>query len=132
MASLMWSLAGLGLCIAGTIWMAQSRSSWVVPIALVAIAAGIMKARLVLDRTAGAIIRRIDGRGDGRCLGGFLSWRGWCLVAAMVILGRLLKMSPLPLLPRGAIYLAIGTALLVASRCAWAVFRNTSAIPPSS
>jgi len=128
----MWTLAGLGVCAAGTIWMAQSHSRWFTPIALLAIAAGAMKARFVLDRTAGHIIRRIEERGDGRCLGGFLSWKGWCLVAAMMILGRLLRMSPLPLLPRGAIYLAIGAALLFASRRVWEALRGAIPIPPSS
>jgi hypothetical protein len=121
---MMWSLAGLGLCTAGTIWMAQSHSRWFAPIALGAIAAGVLKGRLILDRTAERIIHRITERGDGRCLGGFLSWKGWCLVAMMMLLGRILRKSPLPLLPRGAIYLAIGAALLFASRRVWEAFRH--------
>jgi hypothetical protein len=123
-ASLMWTLAGLGLCAAGAVWMAWSRSRWLALVAAFAIAVGILKGRFILERTAGRIIRRIEERGDGWCLGGFLSWKGWCLVAGMMVLGRLLRMSPLPLLPRGAIYLAIGVALLSASRRVWGAFRR--------
>jgi len=121
-AGLMWSLAGLGLCTAGTIWMAMARSHWFAPLVALALIVGVFKARFVLDRTAARIVRRIEERGDGRCLGGFLSWKSWCLVAAMMILGRLLRASPLPLLARGGIYLAIGAALLVASRRVWKAY----------
>ncbi len=127
-ASLMWTLAGLGLCTAGTIWMTDSRSRWVAPVAILAIAAGALKGRFILDRAGERIIRRIDRRGDGWCIGGFLSWRAWCLVATMMVLGRLLRLSPLPLLPRGAIYLAIGVALLIASRGLWIAFRRAGSV----
>jgi hypothetical protein len=119
----MWTLAGLGLCTAGTIWMTVSRSRWLAPAAAIAVVAGALKGRFILERAAERIIGRITRRGDGWCIGGFLSWRAWCLVATMMVLGRLLRMSPLPLLPRGAIYLAIGVALLFASRRLWRAFR---------
>jgi hypothetical protein len=126
-AGIMWSLAGTGLCLAGGHWIFQSRSQSAVLVLLLALAVGFAKARFVLDRTAGRIIERIESRGDGRCLGGFLSWKSWLLVAAMILLGRLLRASPLPLLARGAIYLAIGAALLVASRRLWIRFRRMGA-----
>jgi hypothetical protein len=46
------------------------------------------------------------------------------LVAAMILLGRLLRASPVPLIVRGGIYAAIGSALLFASRRLWASRRN--------
>jgi hypothetical protein len=128
-AALMWSLAGLGLSTAGAIWMAESHSRWFLAIALAAVAIGVLKARFVLRRTAGRAVLRIKERGDGRCLGGFLSWKSWLLVAAMMVLGRLLRISPLPLLPRGGIYLAIGSALLFASFPVWRAWMESRLVP---
>jgi hypothetical protein len=123
-AALMWTLAGACLCIAGAVWALGAH--WRHAIAALAIAAivGALKARFFLDKTARRIVRRIAERGDGRCVGGFLSWRSWLLVAAMVLLGRLLRMSPLPVAWRGAIYFAIGAALMIASRAAWSAWRG--------
>jgi uncharacterized membrane protein len=123
----MWSLAGCGLLTAGCIWIFESRSPAAIPVLLLALAAGALKARYVLDRTARRTTARIESRGDGRCLGGFLSWKSWLLVAAMILLGRLLRASPLPLLARGGIYAAIGSALLIASRTLWTSRRDLSA-----
>jgi len=119
-AGLLWSLVGLGLFCAGVIWMARAESSWFVPVLLAAaVVTGVAKARFVLDRRAREIVRRIEERGDGRCLGGFLSWKSWLAVAAMAALGQVFRASSLPALVRGAICLAVGLALLIASRLAW-------------
>jgi hypothetical protein len=41
----------------------------------VALAVGVVKSRAVLDRAARGVIEQIRARGDGRCVGGFLSLR---------------------------------------------------------
>ncbi len=126
LAALMWSLAGTGLCIAGTIWVLGAHEPYEIPVLAAAAAAGGLKARFLLRKTALRIVARIGERGGGRCVGGFLSWKSWALVASMVLLGRLLRMSPLPAPWRGAIYFAIGAALLIASRVVWQAWRNRS------
>ncbi len=127
-AGMMWSVAGSGLLVAGCVWIFRSRSPAAVPVLLLALAAGAVKARLVLDGAAKKITARIESRGDGRCLGGFLSWKSWLLVAAMILLGRLLRASPLPLIARGGVYAAIGAALLIASRMLWISRRPRSPV----
>lgn len=119
-AGVLWSLAGTGLLAAGGYWVTRSRPITFVPVLGLSLGLGLLKARLILDGAAGRIVDRIESRGDGRCLGGFLSWRSWLLVAAMILLGRALRASPLPVLARGAIYTAIGAAILIASRRLWA------------
>lgn len=125
-AGIMWSLVGTGILAAGCVWIFRSRSPAAVPVLLLAFAAGAAKARIVLDRAAREIMARIESRGDGRCLGGFLSWKSWLLVATMILLGRALRASPLPLIVRGGIYAAIGAALLIASRSFWLGRRGRS------
>ena len=63
-------------------------------------------------------------RGDGRCVGGFLSLRSWALVAVMVVAGRLLRGSHVARGILGAIYLAVGIALFLSSRVAWRAWRS--------
>ena len=125
----MWTLSGTGLFIAGGIWIRQSRVSYAAPLLAGAVAVGLIKAFLVLNRSADRVARRITERGDGKCLGGFLSWKTWILVAVMIALGRLLRASPLPKAPRGAIYCAVGTALLAGSARIWRVRARYRAAP---
>jgi len=119
-AAILWTLVGIGLGIAGSIWTFGAARG-VVRIALLALAlsVGWAKGRFVLARTARRTLARIEERGDGRCLGGFLSWKGWLLVATMVIGGRLLRGSPLPRTILGPLYLAVGVALLTGSFTFW-------------
>jgi len=118
-AAILWTAAGAGLLTAGALWIASARAAVAVPSLAAALAAGVLKGRFVLDGAALRIAARIEARGDGRCLGGFLSWRSWLLVALMVAFGRVLRASPLPVPLRGAIYAAIGAGLLVASARFW-------------
>ncbi|MDM7917124.1 MAG: hypothetical protein ACE15D_10055 [Candidatus Eisenbacteria bacterium] len=125
-AAVLWTVVGAGLSAAGIAWMIGSRSPLAVPQLAGALAAGLLKARFVLKRAGAKTVTRIERRGDGRCLGGFLSWRSWLLVLSMIALGRLLRASPLPSLWRGAIYLAIGVALSAASLPIWSAWRHRS------
>ncbi|RMG90131.1 MAG: hypothetical protein D6708_08945 [Candidatus Dadabacteria bacterium] len=89
-----------------------------------AVVVGVAKARMALVPTARKALARIRARGDGRCLGGFLSWRSWLFVAAMMALGAVLRRSPVPRGLLGFVYLAVGTGLLWASREFWAGARR--------
>ena len=92
---------------------------------VLAAAAGWAKGRFVLARAAGRVIERIRTRGDGRCIGGFLSLRTWALVALMMVAGRTLRHSFVPAVIVGLAYAAVGTALLVAARRLWqAAYRS--------
>jgi hypothetical protein len=124
MAWMMWFIVGSTLAIFGARWLweaAPVRAPW---IAAAAIALGAVKSRLVLEKAAKRVIERIQTRGDGRCLGGFLSLRTWGLVILMVGAGRLVRGS----LARGIVgplYIAVGSALCLASRISWRAWRDS-------
>lgn len=120
LAGALWTVVGSGLFAAGLRWILTGEGGAAPPaLVLLALGAGLLKSRLVLDRTAKKIVARITVRGEGRCLGGFLSPGSWLLVLAMIAFGRLLRqLIPLPI--AGVLYAAIGTGLLVSSRVAWA------------
>ena len=124
LAAAMWSCVGTGLFSAGAYWLLTQAEvkGWI--IMLVAVVLGTGKSLLVLDRTADRNVDRIKLRGEGRCVGGFLSPRIWILVLGMMLLGRLLRTIGLPRPLLGLIYAAVGTGLLFSSRIIWRAWKH--------
>ena len=108
LAGLMWMTVGGALMGIGAHWLWSGRPAFAPWLAAAAIAVG--------------VVRRITARGDGRCLGGFLSLRTWGLVVLMMVLGRVLR-GNLTGWIIGAVYIAVGTALLRSSRLSWRAWR---------
>jgi hypothetical protein len=128
LAAALWTCVGTALLLAGSRWNFQAAGvrDGSLLLALGA-AAGLLKGRFVLDRAAGRIADRIAARGDGRCVGGFLSARSWLLVAVMSGAGRLLRGGLLPQAVVGTLYVAIGCGLVFSSRIAWLRWRAAGA-----
>jgi hypothetical protein len=115
LAWLIWVVVGAGLAGFGARWLWQAAPASAPWIAIAAVAIGVIKSRLVLDGVARKVAERIRARGDGRCLGGFLSWRTWGLVVLMMAVGRVLRGT----LARGIVgplYIVVGCALVLSSR----------------
>ncbi len=119
-AGLLWTGVGAGLLAAGLRWCAGVGGGAAWGLAAAGVAAGLLKGRLALDRTARNAAARIRSRGDGNCLGGFLSWKTWLFVLVMMGLGAVLRRSGLSRVVLGPVYTAVGTALLWGSRIYWA------------
>lgn len=122
LAAIMWSAVGTLLAALGVRWLAHAGAAWVWPV--VAVVIGSIKARFILRRTARRIIGRIRERGEGRCLGGFLSPTSWLLVLVMMTAGRFLRSSHLPPTVLGTVYLTIGAALGASSLFFWSAWRE--------
>ncbi len=125
-AAILWSVVGLALGIRGLLNLDFSAGAGMVWAAGAMVLGGI-KGRFILKKTAFRAINRIIERGDGKCLGGFMSARSWLLITAMIIMGKLLRASPLPHNLVWSIYVAVGTALAVSSRFFWQARRNINA-----
>ena len=128
LAGVMWATVGSTLAFLGVLWLWESApvvAPWVV---VGALAVGVVKSRLVLDRAARRVVDRICARGDGRCLGGFLSPPTWGLVALMMIAGRLLR-GTLAHGIVGPLYIAVGTALCFSSRISLQAWRESRSTP---
>lgn len=119
LAAGLWTAVGGGLLLFGSATLIQPPETWSAWLLLPAALLGAVKARWVLDRVAAGISARIVARGDGRCLGGFLSPGSWALVAVMAAAGRLLRGGGVPSILVGLLYIAVGTALVLASRLIW-------------
>lgn len=119
----LWTVVGLGLTAAGLVWCSGVSLPWAVVLAGAGLAAGLVKGRYVIRRLAEKNAARIIARGDGHCLGGFLSVKTWLLVAAMMASGMVLRRSAVPRPVLGVLYTAVGTALLAGSLILWRALR---------
>ena len=126
LAALMWTIVGVLLLSVGAHWLLAAPLWLIVPLLALALVLGLLKARFVLKRTVTHMIERIRSRGDDRCLGGFLSLRSWGFVVLMIAAGRWLRSHTLPHDVIGLLYVAIGSALMLASCQLWhAWYRQT-------
>lgn len=123
----MWSGVGTGLFAYGA-WMLFGRVHVTYPFSIgllvFAVALGWLKGRFILSKTAVRNIRRISKRSSGTCLGGFISWQGWLMIAGMMVLGRMLRSGVLSPVIVGVIYAAVGSGLFVACLGIWGAWRR--------
>ena len=119
LAEMMWTVVGTMLLTLGLVWIVRRYHApgwaYAAPFLLV----GLLKARFVLDRVARRTIARIRTRGESHCVGGFFSPTSWLLIVGMMVLGQVLRASPLPRADIGFLYVVVGTALLISSRVFW-------------
>lgn len=126
LAAALWSCVGVGLTVAGVHWSLGASRPWPVLVLAAALVLGAAKGRFALERTARRVAARIAARGDGKCLGGFLSWQTWLFVFTMMGMGAALRRSDLPRIVLGLVYATVGVALLWGSRVFWAAWRGTA------
>ncbi|MGW8286954.1 MAG: hypothetical protein ACWGOD_01835 [Desulfobulbales bacterium] len=121
-AGLIWSLVGCGLLFFGFYLVSLNGNYWY---AVAGLILGTVKTIFILDRVARKNVKRIKEFEDKVCLGSVYSWKTWMLVLAMILLGRYLRTSALPREIVGLIYIAVGWALLLASRLMWLTWKRT-------
>lgn len=128
-AATVWLAAALMLLVRGVLFIevpgpAFHPNFWLIPIAAIAGAVGVVKARLVLNDYAVNLAERLSRRGRS-CFFGFFAPRSWAFIVVMMGGGTLLRHSALAEVGWGRValsvlYLAVATALLSADRVLWA------------
>jgi len=129
LAALMWSTVGGVLLVLGVLWALDVRTPLTVLLLVACGAGGFLKAHYVLEPVARRTVERIEVRGDGRCVGGFLSPQSWAMVVAMMVIGRLLRGGVLSSHLVGLLYVLVGTALVLASRVLWGAWARSRHLP---
>ncbi|MHB0980042.1 MAG: hypothetical protein ACYC5Q_08250 [Thermoleophilia bacterium] len=119
MAEMMWTVVGSVLLGLGLHWIVRRYHGPGYAYAAPFLVLGVIKALFILDRVAGRTILRIRTRGDDHCVGGFFSPASWGLIVGMMLLGQVLRASPVPRADVGFLYVAVGSALLISSRMLW-------------
>lgn len=115
----LWIVAALILGMRGAGWLLPVE--WMPALFAVGVVLGLVKSRLLLDRIARGVSRRIHDRGPTASIVGFLSVRSWVVVVVMMAGGHALRLTAAPRPALGVLYVAIATALVVASRTYWRV-----------
>ena len=123
LAGCTWSTVGMGLICVGTYWLV-STSGYNIGLLVISLCLGFGKSLLVLDRVAKRIVKRIELRGEGRCLASFYSLGGWAMVILMMVMGRILRGAGISYSLLGLIYAAVGTGLLLSSRSMWLAWKH--------
>ena len=117
----MWLVGAAILLVRGVGYMeARYWHAWALSAGL---ALGVLKSRAMLDGVARKAVERIRGRAEGNLLG-FFSLKSWALIALMMgggIVLRSIVVHPgvIGAGIMGALYVGIGTALLIADRVFW-------------
>jgi hypothetical protein len=124
LAASLWTIVGGLLLFFGARWVLAGEIPHAGAWLTLALAGGVLKAWFVLRRSARRTVARIRARGDGRCIGGFLSPGTWALVIGMAVGGRILRQGLLPSPVVGLIYVLVGTALLLAAGPLWNACRS--------
>jgi hypothetical protein len=127
-AALVWFVGVCFLLVRGVMFVEVPGSDahfsyWIVPIVLVAIVIGIIKARFILIRYADKAVARIQKRGHA-CFFGFFAPKSWLFVLVMMGGGIALRHSALVDVAWGRValstlYIAVGTGLAIADRIFW-------------
>lgn len=130
-AAVLW-LVGASILLVRGIGYVSERSwhAWVLAIGLVL---GVLKAHVLLDRVATKAVARIRHRGQASFFG-FFSVRSWVLVALMMGAGILLRRvvahpGVVGEGVLGALYIGVGTALLLADRIFWLAAFKPAGVP---
>lgn len=133
-AAAMW-LIGASILLVRGVGYIQGRywHAWILALGL---ALGVVKAQLLLNRVATKAVLRIQDRAD-KSVFGFFSVKSWLLIALMMgggILLRQIVVQPGQIGAgiMGAIYVGIGTALLLADRVFWLALLKPLVAEPSA
>lgn len=121
-AAIMWTIVGSILFTVGIFWVLSGNCPYFPIQFTVVVCLGLLKARYVLKRTVNRIVNRIKERGDGKCIGGFISWQTWLFVLFMMVIGRILRSDMVPRVIVGLIYIAVGTALFTSALRIWRIW----------
>jgi mannose/fructose/N-acetylgalactosamine-specific phosphotransferase system component IIC len=131
-AASIWTAAGVLLLSMGVFWM-ETGLGWglALLLAVPCVLVGMAKGHFLLDRVAQRSIARICERGPDAPLWGFYGVRTWLLVVVMMGTGIglrvLFNFEHWQFFYLGFLYVAIGTALILASRRMW----QTAVSPPA-
>ncbi len=127
MAAGLWGMVGFGLLMAGLIFLFGHRTMSTLPGSgeeigmtewisfAVALIIGFVKGKMVLPKVAQKNIARIEALPEPSPFYMTYSAKSWMLVLGMIIIGRTIRFLGAPHFVVGAIYVAVGIALLLGS-----------------
>jgi hypothetical protein len=125
LAGLLWSMVGIMLCRLAYIWLAAVNWSLGLPLGLMGIISALAAYSFGFSKIALKNIDRLCLLSDKCCIFAFQAWKNYLVIIFMIMLGMLLRNSPIPRHFIAVVYAAVGGALFFSSfhfyRCIWRV-----------
>lgn len=112
---LLWILIGIMLDSLAYSWLRIERHDHALWAAVIGFGASLVIHHFGFLRIVDRNLNRILPMQGRRCVFSFMPWKSYILVAVMIALGFFLRHSPLPKLYLAAVYIGIGTALILSS-----------------
>lgn len=114
-AGMMWIAIGLMLDSFSYSWLRLETQTHVVFAVAVGLVCALFIHHFGFLRIVDRNLARILPMKGKRCVFSFMPWKSYVLIAAMVMIGVLLRHSPIPKFYLAILYIGIGTALILSS-----------------
>ncbi len=115
LSGIIWTIVGIYLCNLALHWLSDSAVNNVLWLG----AAGVLLALLIhqfgFQKLVDKNISRILSKKGKVCIFGFQPWKSYLIILIMIVLGRVLRLSPLPKHYLSIIYIGFGGAMLLSS-----------------
>jgi hypothetical protein len=115
LAAGLWIGVGLLLLAWAWLWLRAYPAHGTVALSALGVAAALVIHHFGFLKIVDKNLDRILPMRDKRCLFGFMGWKSYLNVAVMILLGNLLRRSPIPKPYLAVLYIGIGLALLLSS-----------------
>jgi hypothetical protein len=115
MAGLIWMGIGVMLDVLSYEWLKGQRTDHAVLATVIGFLGALVIHHFGFLRVVDKNLARILPMEGKRCVFSFMPWKSYILVAIMMLMGFLLRHSSIPKLYLSALYLGIGTALVLSS-----------------
>lgn len=115
LAGLVWTGVGVMLCRLAYNWLAIINRGVATTFGLFGIVMALAAYHFGFSKIAQKNIRRLCLLTERTCVFAFQTWRGYLIIGFMVILGAILRNSPIPKQYMAIIYTTIGGAIFLSS-----------------
>jgi hypothetical protein len=114
-AGVMWIMVGIMLNGLAYSWLRTERIDYALLVSIIGFVCSLVIHHFgflrIVDRNLDRILP-MEGR---RCIFSFMPWKSYFLIIIMIVIGLLLRHSPIPKLYLAVLYTGIGTALILSS-----------------
>lgn len=117
LAGAVWSIVGVSLMVVALNWLISGDGNIVISLAI-GIVIGILVHRFGFSKLVSVNLARIYSQAPGKskvCVFAFQNRRSYMMIGIMILMGYILRQSPIPKIYLAPLYLTIGFALLISS-----------------
>jgi hypothetical protein len=115
LAGLMWSTTGVMLCRPAYRWFTVIRWSGAIPLGLFIILLVSAAYRFGFSKISQRNVKRLCRLTERTCIFAFQTWKGYLIIGLMILIGSVLRNSPIPKHLLAILYATIGGSLLLGS-----------------